>query len=142
MDFIYSLALGKGPSGWLNLGINLFLSTLVGGIVLLIIIEILAHEWAEFISPANAFIVVFLVNVANFALGSLGLLGALSFIPMAGLVVPLLIWILLVKVFFWEMELKHTVIIAVIGFVLSVFLVPFIVNNFIMGFFSGMIGGI
>ena len=110
--------------GWLSMGINVLLSTLVGGIVLIIILEILEHEWGENVNPVNAFFLVLIINLINI----FGVVRFLSFVPYATLVIPILVWILLVKVFFSDLSFKHAAIIGIIGFLLSMLLIPFIVG--------------
>jgi hypothetical protein len=110
--------------GWLSLGVNLLLSTLIGGIVLIIILEILGHEWGEDVHPVNAFFVILVINLINL----FGVVGFLSFIPYAALIIPIFVWILLVKAFFSELSFKHATIVGIIGFILTMLLIPLIVN--------------
>ena len=121
-----------GFEGWLTLGINIILSTIVSGIVLLIVVGIINRKYHEGAESGNAFLMALVVNIINF-FGILGLLGTLLPIPYIGLVLPLLVWIGLTKFFFSEMEIIHIIVVAVIGYVLSIFLVPQI-TSIIAGF--------
>jgi hypothetical protein len=124
LDSIYNLALSNQPGAWLNLGVNLILSTIIGGLVLLVILEIVGKEWGENIHPVNSFILVLIINIINL----LGVVNVLGFIPYHIFIIPILVWITLVKAFFHEMEFKHAVIVGIAGYLISIFMVPFLVN--------------
>jgi len=121
LDAIYGLATGQGVSGWLNLGINLIISTIVGGIVILILFEIISKAWGGSFKATNAFLLVLVINIVN-------LLGIMAFvapyIPYAGLILPILVWIILIKVFFGEMSWMHTIITGIVGYAISIILIP------------------
>ena len=107
---------------WITLGINIILSTIVSGIVLLIVVGIMNRKFYEGTETGNAFLMALIVNIVNF-FGVVGLLG--SFLPgFISLFLPLLVWIGLTKFFFSEMSFTHVLIVAVIGYGLSIFLVP------------------
>ena len=110
---------------WLSLGINLILSTLIGGIVIVILLAILARVWGENVKVPNAFLMVLLINLVN-------LFGVLAFIspsvPAAGLVIPLLVWIGLTKAFFSDLSWKHALVTGAVGYVVSIFLIPNLVG--------------
>ena len=85
--------------GWVALGITLIVSTIVGGIVFFALLKVISKAWGEPVKITSAFLVVFLINIINF-FGILGLVA--SFLPsMVTLILPLIIWIVLVKVFFF-----------------------------------------
>lgn len=52
----------------------------------------------------------------------------ISFIPMSSLIISLVIWIGLMKVFFREMSMLHAVIAGVVGFLLSMFIIPILIG--------------
>ena len=107
---------------WITLGINIILSTIVSGIILFIIVGVMNRKYYEGTQSGNAFLMALVVNVVNF-LGIVGLLG--SFIPsFIAIFLPLLVWIGLAKIFFSDMKITHILIVAVIGYGLSIFLVP------------------
>ena len=107
---------------WITLGINIILSTIVSGIILMILVEFMNRKYYEGAESGNAFLMVLIVNVVNF-FGVIGILG--SFLPsFIAIFLPLLIWIGLSKIFFSEMNITHVLIVAVIGYGLSIFLVP------------------
>src|SRR3989338_4420646 len=92
---------------WMLLGINLLVSTLVGGIVIIVLLSILSRVWKEQLKVSNAFLMVFLINIINI----FGITALVSFLPgIILLLVPLLIWIGFTKVFFPELSLIHTAI--------------------------------
>lgn len=116
----------------MGLVINLILSTIVGGIVILVIIMLFAKKFGEQVSPLNAFILAFIVSLINL-FGVVGILGSLlMMIPFGGLItmlLPILVWVVLVKVFFREMSLLHVLIISVICYFVSIYLVPMLVGT-------------
>lgn len=116
--------------------VNLIVSTIVGGIVFLIVVQVFAKAFSEYASISRAFLVVLVINLINM----LGILGFatpyLMAIPFAGyimLILPLLIWIGLVKAFFSDMEIMHVAVIGVVGYVLSIFVFPW-VTGLVMGY--------
>jgi len=133
----YATATSQSAGGWIALGINTILSTIVGGIVLIVLVEIFSHKFGEAIKPQNAFLVVLLANVAtNF--GILGLLGGyLSGIPYLLMILPLAVWFVLIKVFFSQMKILHAFLVSVIFFMLSLLVIP-ILTNMISGFIPTM----
>ncbi len=129
-DVLTTLVAGMGNNfaSPLTLAINLILGTLVGGIVLLVLVEIFGKKFKEKVHPANAFLVVLIINIINL-LGVVALVvPAISFIPFLGFVLPAIIWILLIKMFFREMKFSHAAIVGIIGFALSIFLIPYLVG--------------
>ncbi|MCD6496225.1 MAG: hypothetical protein J7K54_03065 [Candidatus Aenigmarchaeota archaeon] len=120
----------------MGLLLGIVLSTVIGGAVILVIIEILAKKFSESVKPLNAFILAFVVSLINL-FGVVSLLGGLlSMLPLGGLLtmlLPILVWIVLVKLFFREMELVHVLIISVLCYLVSIYLVPLLV---------GMAGGL
>jgi hypothetical protein len=110
---------------------GLILSTIVGGIVILIIVELLARKFAAEIKPLNAFLLAFVVSLINL-FGVVSLLGGfLMAIPMGSIVVlllPIIVWIVLVKVFFSDLGIVPLLIISVIGYFVSIYIVPMLVS--------------
>ena len=124
-EIFYNLAMANSSMGWISLGIDIILTTLVGGIVLLVLVELLGKKWGEAIKPANAFFVILVINIINLV-GIVGMLSAI--IPLGSLIAPLVVWILLVKVFFSEMPWKHVALVGIVGYLLSIFLVPYLIG--------------
>ena len=114
----------------IGLGIDICLSTIVGGIVILLIVEIFAKKFSETVNPMHAFLVSLVVSVINF-LGIIPLLGSLiGTLPLAGVIamfLPVIVWIVLIKVFFKDLALTHALMIGVICYLLSIYLIPTIV---------------
>jgi hypothetical protein len=112
----------------ITLAINLILSTIIGGIVLLLLVEVFGKKFKEKIHPINAFVVVLIINLINL-LGVTGfIMPYISFIPFLGMILPALIWIVLIKLFFKEMKFSHALMVGIIGYVLSMFLIPVLVG--------------
>lgn len=112
----------------ITLAINIIVSTIIGGIVLLILVEIIGKKFSEEVHPVNAFLVVLIINLINI-LGVLGLITPyISFIPFLPVILPVLVWIILIKLFFSEMSILHAIIVGVVGWLLSIFLIPYLVG--------------
>jgi hypothetical protein len=115
----------QGAGYWVMLAINMFLSTIVGGFVLMAIISMITKKSGESVQLSNVFLLSLLINAIN----SFGVLGFLSpVLPLPGLLIQLLVWIGLVKLFFSNMSMVHVVIAAVAGFAITIFVVPIIVG--------------
>jgi hypothetical protein len=126
-------SLGVDFANPITLAINVIVSTIIGGIVLLILVEIVGKKFSEEVHPANAFLVALIINIINIPI-IFGLISSfLSFIPFLPVILPVLIWIILIKVFFREMEITHAILVGVIGWALTMFLVPSLVG-IAMGF--------
>jgi len=121
---IFSFANTQTAGGWLGMGIDLILSTLVAGIVLILLAEIFSHKFGESIKPQNAFLISLIGNIAILLVFMFGLA---SFIPMGAIVVPLLVWFILMKAFFSQMNILHAFLVAVIFFFLSILIIPSLV---------------
>jgi len=129
-------SLSNDPIG---LAINILLSTLIGGIVLLVLVEIIGKKFSEKINPINAFLAMLVINIINF-LGILGFLTPyISGIPFLYMILPVVVWIVLMKVFFRDMKIMHAVLVGIIGYFLSIFVIPMIVGM-AMGFFVPVTG--
>ncbi len=108
----------------LALVINIILSTIVGGFVFLIVAEVLAKGFRDSIKPYRAFAVVFIVSIiSHFNLLNLASLGGVP-----SMAVNVVLWIILSKLAFSSMKLSHTVIVGVIGFVVSLIAVPYLMG--------------
>ena len=125
---IYGLATGTGVGGWVSLGINLVVSTIVMGIVLMVLLEIISKAWGEPVKVTNAFLAALVINIINLPILSGLLVGFIAMVPFGLILVPLVIWIVLMKVFFGQMSTVHAVILGIIGFVLSIYLIPNLVG--------------
>ncbi len=134
-DFLTEMisSLGVSFANPVALAINIILSTIIGGIVLLIIVEIIGKHYSENVKALNAFIVVLVINIINLPI-IFGLISSfLAFVPFLGVILPVLIWIILVKMFFKEMSFLHAIIVGVIGWVVTMFIVPYLIGM-VMGF--------
>jgi hypothetical protein len=134
-SLFYGLALTNSAGGWLTVGINIILSTIIGGLILLLLVEILGKEWGESVHPVNAFFVVLVINIVNI-IGIIGFLSAI--VPVGSLIIPFLVWVILIKVFFSDMPWKHAAIAGILGYLLSIFLVPYIIG-FVSGFLPSFV---
>mgnify|MGYP000235732181 CR=1 FL=1 len=136
-EAIYDLATAHSFEFWISMGINIILSTLIGGIILSIILEIFGHKFGENVSVKNAFLVVLIVNLINM-FGFMGLL--LPFvvaIPFGNVILPLLVWIVFIKLFFGDLSLVHSIAVALIFYVITLFFAPIIV-----GYLGGFLGNL
>lgn len=117
----------------INYFISLLVPTLVGAIALLIAMEIV-HERPHY---GRALIVAFLANyTVPIAFSMFG--SYFSSIPYGFYVLGILVWIVLVKLFFISMPLKHAVWIGILGYGInmgfSIFGLPSLVKKIISGF--------
>lgn len=124
-DQILNIATSRN---WALMGINLLLSTIIGGIVIIILLSIFGKIWKESLKVQNAFLMVLLINIINI----FGILVVFSpSIPAAGLLLPLLVWIGFTKLFFHQMKWWHAAVAGMVGYALSIFIIPSIVASFI-----------
>ncbi len=129
---VAGIATSQSASGWIGMGINIILSTIVGGIVLLVVMEMLSKAWGESVNAGKVFMFLLIINVIN-TFGVLGILYQyIGFIPMIGLILPLLLWIGFMKLFFGELSMLHAAIAGIIGFALSMFVIP-IITGVVLG---------
>ena len=127
-EMLYNVATSHGFEYWLGLGINLIVSTIIGGLLLVIITQVVSHIFSEPTSPENAFLVTLIANVINY-FGVMGLLVSfVSWMPLAGLLVPVLVWIVLIKIFFSELSFLHSAVIGIIFYALTIFVIPYAVG--------------
>jgi hypothetical protein len=110
-----------GFETWITLGINIILSTIVGGAVLAFVALVIGKKYNEEVNAGSAFLMSLVVNAINF-FGIIGILG--SFAPAITMFLPLLVWIALSKFFFSGMKFTHTLVIGVLGYLLTIFVVP------------------
>lgn len=123
----------SNPYGfWVTIAINLVISSIVGGIVLVAVLWLFNRFYGEMLVYKRAFAVVLLANIIFFV-GVMGLLTPIiSAIPYLGtfssIVIPIVIWILLLKLFFEDMSFLHTIIVGAVFFALTSMAVPYIVS--------------
>jgi hypothetical protein len=110
--------------GWISIGINLILSTIVSGIVLIVLVEVFSHKFGESIKPQNALLVALLGNIINTVL----LMFVVGLVPFGVYVIPIAVWFALMKLFFPEMNMLHAFLVAVIFFFLTILLIPTLVG--------------
>ena len=120
---------------WVSIIINLVISTIVGGIVLIIVLGVFNRIYGEMLDYKRAFLVVLIANLINF-IGIAGLLSSvLGGIPLIGIILPVLIWVVLLKVFFEDMSFLHTLIVGVVFFAITLLAIPYLI-----GYVTGLIG--
>ena len=110
--------------------VNLVISTLVGGVVFLIVAKLIASKLGDAISIPKVFLAVFIINLISLPLIWGLTVQGIAAIPFAGFIfpfLPFLIWLLVVKLVFREMSISHALLIAVIGYILSIYVVPTLV---------------
>ena len=125
---VAELASANAMGLWMNLIASLVLSTIVGGILLIIVLGVFNRIYGEMLDYKRAFLVVFIVNLINFV-GIVGFLTPyIAGVPFIGLVLPLIIWIVLLKVFFEDLSFIHTLIVGAVFFALTIIAVPYIIS--------------
>ena len=123
-----NIAVNVGPIG--GILVNLALSTVVGGLVFLIITKLLARKFHESIGLKQVFITILLINIINIPVVWGFTLKQVSSIDLLASVypfLPLLIWFIVVKLVFRGMKISHSLLISVIGYILSLFVIPTLV---------------
>jgi hypothetical protein len=114
-----------------SLGVNIFLSTIIGGLVILIIVEVFSKKFSKAVNPMHAFLVSLAASVINL-LGIISVLGAfVGSLPLVGMIVmllPVIVWVAMIKIFFSHFSIKHSLIIGVICYLISIYLIPSLVS--------------
>ncbi len=128
LNSVAQLASTNATGFWITIIINLVISTLVGGIVLILVLMAFNRMYGEMLVLKRAFVVVFIVNVINFV-GVVGfLIPVIAGIPFIGIILPLLIWVAMLKVFFEDLSILHALIVGAVFFVLTIVAVPYLVG--------------
>jgi hypothetical protein len=128
LDFSSVAQLAGSNSGgfWASVIINLLVSTAVGGLVLIIILMLFNRVYGEMLVLKRAFLAVLVVNVINFV-GIIGILSPLlAGVPLLGIILPLLMWIVILKLFFEDMSMIHVIIVAAVFFALTIIALPYL----------------
>jgi len=115
------------PMGLLT---NIILSTIVGGVVILILVELLAKKYHESIKISHAFMLALIINIVNIPIVMGLLYSAAAAVPFVGMIVsflPIIIWIVFTKLLFPKLKFTHTLIIAIVGYLLSIYLIPMLI---------------
>ncbi len=133
LNAIYGMATSQSYNYWIGLGINIILSTIIGGIILIIILEVFSKAFKEPVKPGNAFIAVLVVSIINMFVVMGLLLPYIVSIPFIGIILPLLIWIILIKAFFGELSIVHAIVVGIIFFLITLFVLPYL-TGFVIGF--------
>jgi hypothetical protein len=128
LNAIVELASANAMGFWTALIVNLVLSTVVSGIVLIIVLMLFNRVYGEMLVLKRAFLVVLLVNIINYV-GIVGFLSpAISGIPFIGIILPILIWVIMLKVFFEDMSFLHTLIVGIVFYGLTIVAIPYLIN--------------
>ena len=128
LDAVFNLAAGQGFGSWINMGINLIASTLIGGIVLILILETFGKAWHEKVPIGRAFFVILVINLIT-QFGIVGLIASLvAGLAAFALVVNLLLWIGLIKLFVSAMKILHATIIGIVGYAVALIIIPIILG--------------
>ena len=105
----------------IGLVVSIVLSTIVGGIVYLVIAKLIGGALRDQFSAGKAFTVVFVINIINMFGLIVFVLPYVGFLPL--IVVQILIWVLLTKVFL-GIKFTHAGLIGIVGYAISGFAVP------------------
>lgn len=125
---VAQMASANSVEFWTTIIANFVLSTIVGGTVLIIVLGVFNRMYGEMLDYKRAFMTVLVVNLINLV-GIVGFLTPyVAGVPYIGLVLPLLIWVIMLKVFFEDMSFLHTVIVGVVFFALTIIAIPYLVG--------------
>lgn len=104
---------------------TLILSTVIGGIVFLLVLAVLSKKFSDNVKLRNAFIVVFFITLINL-IGVLKLIPYINIIPV--LAIQVVIWIIFTKLAFRGMAISHALIAGIVGWAITSFVVPTLVT--------------
>ena len=137
-SFLGGLQLSFGNP--IGLAMNLILSTIVGGVVILVIVEVFAKKFKEQVKPLNAFLLALVSSLINI-FGIVPMLGQyLAMLPMVGflvIVLPIIVWIVLTKLFFKGLKLTHAVMMGVVCYFVSLYVLPMLIGM-VAGYVPGL----
>jgi hypothetical protein len=129
---VAAMASADAMGFWVSIIINLVISTIVGGIVLIIVLGVFNRIYGEMLDYKKAFLVVLIANLINF-IGIAGMLSSvLGGIPLIGIILPVLIWVVLLKMFFEDMSFLHTLIVGAVFFAITLLAIPYLIGQ-VMG---------
>ena len=117
-------------NSWSALLISLVVSTIVGGIVFLIVIKMVAKKLHDNISIPKAFVAILAINIISLPIVWGTTLQAVASVPFASMLLPFLpflIWLIILKSVFSEIRMSHVFLIALIGYILSIVIIPTLV---------------
>ncbi|HDD45895.1 MAG TPA: hypothetical protein ENG42_00320 [Candidatus Aenigmarchaeota archaeon] len=117
----------------ISIGINILVSTIITGIVILILAYILTRSSGGEINPINVFIIALITSIINATPVLSFFASLLPAVPFLHLLLPLVLWILLLKLFIRDMELVHVLILALVCYIFTSFLLP-LITPMLMGF--------
>jgi len=128
LNSVAQMASQNAAGLWINIAISLMISTVVGGVLLIVILGLFNRVYGEMLDYKRAFLVVLIINVINYV-GVVGLLsGVLGPIPFIGIILPLLIWIIVLKIFFEDMSFLHVIIVGAVFYVITLVAIPYLVS--------------
>jgi len=117
-------------NSWVSLIVTLVVSTVVGGIVFLIVIKLVAKKLHDSISAPKAFLAILAINIINLPIiwgTTLQAVASFSFALAVLPFLPFLIWLMVLKGVFGQIRFSHIFLIALIGYILSIFVIPYLV---------------
>ena len=112
---------------WTGLLSNLIISILVGGLVFLIVAKIVGSKLKDTIHIPRVFLAVAIINFINLPIIWGLTTKTITSIPLASIIfpfMPFLVWLGAIKIAFSEMPISHALLMSVIGYMLSIFVVP------------------
>lgn len=123
-----NIEVNVGPVG--GILVNLALSTIVGGVVFLIITKLIARKFHESVGLKQVMMVMFLINIINIPVVWGFTLQQVSSMPLLSSVypfLPLIVWFVVVKLVFSGMKISHSLLVSILGYILSLLVIPIIV---------------
>ena len=109
---------------------NLAISTIVGGLVFFIVAKLISTKLNDDIGVGKVFTAILIINLASLPLVWSLTVQAIEAIPFAYVIfpfLPFLVWFLVIRLVFKEMAVSHSLIIAILGYILSIYVVPTLV---------------
>lgn len=107
--------------------ISLLVSTVAGGIIFLIVVELIAKKLHDRISIPRVFLAVFIINIATLPIIFGVTSQALGWLPFASAILPFLpfiVWLAVIELLFKDIPISHSFILSLVGYILSILVVP------------------
>lgn len=114
---------------WTGLLINLIFSTVIGGLVFLLVVKLVSGKLGDNVGTGRVFLAILVINLISLPIIWGLTTQTISSIPLTGIIfpfLPFLIWLIVSKLSF-GMPWSHTLLVTIIGYILSIFVVPTLV---------------
>ena len=129
LEGLFSGAMSSVGS-WAGILINIIVSTIVGGLVFLLVVKLISSKLGDNVGSGRVFLAILVINLISLPIIWGLTTQAISSIPLTGIIfpfLPFLIWLGVVKLSFGGMPWSHVLLVTIIGYILSIFVIPTLV---------------